>query len=158
MTAGCVVQAAKADAFATAFCISTDATGIGIQPEPQEGKSGQPCRRGHFFVMVADRDHVLFEYVPRETSAAVRELCRGYAGYVQADAKNTYDVLFDKPGPSLGGTRRTSATRSAALPTPGGASTKPRSARTSSPASGCGGSTRSSSSTPATLQHEQAKT
>jgi len=103
MTAGCVVQAAKADAFATAFCISTDATGIGIQPEPQEGKGGQPCRRGHFFVMVADRDHVLFEYVPRETSAAVRELFRGYAGYVQADAKNTYDVLFDKPDPSLGG-------------------------------------------------------
>ena len=103
MTAGCVAQAAKADAFATAFCISTDATGIGIQPEPQEGKGRQPCRRGHFFVMVADRDHVLFEYVPRETSAAVRELFRGYAGYVQADAKSTYDVLFDKPDPCLGG-------------------------------------------------------
>jgi len=53
--------------------------------------------------MVADRDHVLFEYVPRETSAAVRELFRGYAGYVQADANNTYDVLFNMPDPSLGG-------------------------------------------------------
>jgi hypothetical protein len=51
--------------------------------------------------MVADRDHVLFEYMPRETSAAVRELFRGYTGYVQADAKNTYDVLFDKPDPAL---------------------------------------------------------
>jgi transposase len=100
MTAGCVAQAAKADAFATAFCISTDATGVGIQPEPSDGK-GQPCRRGHFFVMVADRDYVLFEYVPRETSAAVQELFRGYTGYVQADAKNTYDVLFDKPDPAL---------------------------------------------------------
>jgi transposase len=103
MTAGCVVLAAKADAFATAFCISTDATGIGIQPEPSPTKARQPCRRGHFFVMVADRDHVLFEYVPRETSAAVRELFRGYSGYVQADAKNTYDVLFDKPDPALTG-------------------------------------------------------
>ena len=28
----------------------------------------------------------------------MRELFRGYAGYVQADAKNTYDVLFDTPG------------------------------------------------------------
>jgi transposase len=96
-TAGCVVEAAKADAFATAFCISTDATGVGILPEPAQGKGRQPCRRGHFFVMVADRDHVLFEYVPRETSAAVRELFRGYSGYVQADAKNTYDVLFNEP-------------------------------------------------------------
>ena len=100
MTAGCVAQAAKADAFATAFCISTDATGVGIQPEPAEGKGRQPCRRGHFFVMVADRDHVLFEYMPRETSAAVREMFHGYSGYVQADAKNTYDVLFDKPDPA----------------------------------------------------------
>jgi transposase len=103
MTAGCVVLAARADAFATSFCISTDATGIGIRPEPSDGKGRQPCRRGHFFVMVADRDHVLFEYVPRETSAAVRDLFRGYSGYVQADAKNTYDVLFEKPNPALAG-------------------------------------------------------
>lgn len=101
MTAGCLVLAAKADAFATAFCISTDATGIGIQPEPLDNKARQPCRRGHFFVMVADRDHVLFDYVPRETSAAVSELFHGYTGYVQADAKNTYDVLFEKPNPAL---------------------------------------------------------
>lgn len=101
MTAGCVVEAARREAFDTAFCISTDATGIAIRPEPSPSR--QPCRRGHFFVMVADRDHVLFEFVPRETSAAVREMFRGYSGYVQADAKNTYDVLFDKPDPALGG-------------------------------------------------------
>ena len=34
MTAGCVVLAMKKEAFATAFCISTDATGVAIQPEP----------------------------------------------------------------------------------------------------------------------------
>jgi transposase len=101
MTAGCVVLAAKNEAFETAFCISTDATGIGIQPEPSATKARQPCRRGHFFVMIADRDHVLFEYVPRETSDAVREMFRGYSGYVQADAKNTYDVLFQRPDPAM---------------------------------------------------------
>jgi len=99
MTTGCVALAAKKHAFETSFCISTDATGIAIQPEPLPTKARQPCRRGHFFVMVADRDHVIFEYVPRENSAAVRELFRGYSGYVQADAKNTYDVLFQTPDP-----------------------------------------------------------
>jgi transposase len=103
MTVGCVALVAKQHAFATAFCISTDATGIGIQPEPSPTGARQACRRGHFFVMVADRDHVLFEFVPRETSAAVRELFRGYSGYVQADAKNTYDVLFHAPDPSADG-------------------------------------------------------
>jgi transposase len=106
MTTGNVVLAAKKEAFETAFCISTDATGIGILPEPSATKARQPCRRGHFFVMVADRDHVLFEYVPRETSNAVRELFRGYQGYVQADAKNTYDVLFNKPDPAMAGDER----------------------------------------------------
>jgi transposase len=101
MTTGCVVLAMKKDAFDTSFCISTDATGIGIQPEPSPTQARQPCRRGHFFVMVADRDHVLFEYVPRETSDAVREMFRGYSGYVQADAKNTYDVLFQRPDPAM---------------------------------------------------------
>jgi transposase len=100
MTTGCVALAAKAHAFQTAFCISTDATGIGILPEPSSTRARQPCRRGHFFVMVADRDHVLFEYVPHETSDAVRDLFRGYSGYVQADAKNTYDVLFRAPDPA----------------------------------------------------------
>lgn len=49
--------------------------------------------------MLADADHVIFEYVPRETSAAVATLFKGYSGYVQADAKSVYDVLFREPGP-----------------------------------------------------------
>jgi transposase len=98
MTTGCVVQAMKKEAF-SAFCIATDATGVAIQPEPSPTKARQPCRRGHFFVMLADRDHILFEFVPRETSAAVDEMFRGYSGYVQADAKSVYDVLFHKPEP-----------------------------------------------------------
>jgi transposase len=101
MTSGCVVLAMKKEAL-TAFCIATDATGVAIQPEPSPTKARQPCRRGHFFVMLADRDHVLFEYVPRETSAAVDEMFRGYSGYVQADAKSVYDVLFRQPEPGAG--------------------------------------------------------
>jgi hypothetical protein len=89
-------MAAKTDAFTTAFCISTDATGICVKPEPSATRARQPCRRGHFFVMLADRDHVIFEYTARETSDAVREMFRGYSGYLQADAKSTYEVLFRK--------------------------------------------------------------
>ena len=35
--------------------------------------------------------------MPRETSDAVSEMFRGYSGYVQADAKSVYDVLFREP-------------------------------------------------------------
>jgi transposase len=94
MTVGGVVLAMREEAMRTSFCIATDATGVAIQPEPSDGKGRRPCRRGHFFVLLADKDHVLFEYLPRETSAAVAEMFRGYAGYVQADAKSVYDVLF----------------------------------------------------------------
>jgi transposase/uncharacterized coiled-coil protein SlyX len=93
--AASVVAAMKADAM-SAFCIATDATGIGIQPMPSDN-GRRACRRGHFFVLVADRDHVLFEYTAKETSAAVKAMLHGYAGYVQADAKSVYDALFREP-------------------------------------------------------------
>jgi hypothetical protein len=31
----------------------------------------------------------------RETSAAIAEVFRGYAGHVQADAKSVFDALFE---------------------------------------------------------------
>jgi transposase len=89
-----IVEAMRKEALKTAFCIATDATGIAIQPEPLEDKRRQPCRKGHFFVQVADKDHVFFEYTPRETSAAVGEMFNGFSGYVQADAKSVYDILY----------------------------------------------------------------
>jgi transposase len=98
MTAGCVALAMREEALKTAFCIATDATGVAVQPEPTDGRGRSACRRGHFFVMLADRDHVLFEYTPRETSAKVADLFRGFSGYVQADAKSVYDVLFRAAG------------------------------------------------------------
>jgi hypothetical protein len=92
-----VIAAARKDAFETAFCIATDATGIAVQPERRPDGAHQPCRRGHYFVLIADRDHVFYEYTPKETSAFVEEMFRGYSGYVQADAKSVYDVLFRDP-------------------------------------------------------------
>jgi transposase len=99
-TAGAtVIAAVKAEAIETSFCIATDATGVLIQPARNDTKTRQPCRRGHYFVLIADRDHILFEYTAKETSAVVREMLYGYAGYVQADAKSVYDALFAEPDP-----------------------------------------------------------
>ena len=92
-----IVEAARREAMATAFCISTDATGVAVQPERLSEKKRQACRRGHFFVQIADRDHVFFEYTPKETSAAVAEMFAGFTGYVQADAKSVFDILFRPP-------------------------------------------------------------
>jgi transposase len=92
-----VVHAARQEALATAFCIATDATGVLVQPIRTHEKVRQACKRGHYFAHVADRDHVFFDYVPRETSVAVAEMFKGYAGYVQPDAKSVYDILFREP-------------------------------------------------------------
>jgi transposase len=92
-----VIEAAKKEALAKAFCLATDATGVSVQPIPREDRKRQPCRRAHFFVQIADRDHVFFEFTPRETSAAVAEMFKGFGGYVQADAKSVYDILFRPP-------------------------------------------------------------
>ena len=44
--------------------------------------------------MLADQDHVFFEYQPKHTSAAVCEMFRGFKGYIQADAHCVYDALY----------------------------------------------------------------
>ncbi len=92
-----VVNAAREEAWATAFCIATDATGIAVQPEPHPEGKRQPCHRSHYFVQIADRDHVFFEYAPKENSTTLLEMFAGYSGYIQADAKSVYDVLFRPP-------------------------------------------------------------
>lgn len=94
---GAIVEAARKEAFETAFCLSTDATGVCIQPGPiqeRKDKKPGPCRKGHFFVVLADKDHVFFEYQPKHTSAAVCEMFRGFSRYIQADAHAIYDALF----------------------------------------------------------------
>lgn len=96
-TLGAIVLAARDEAFATCFCLSTDATGVSIQPTRLDDGKRQPCRKGHFFVVLADRDHVFFEYQPKHTSAAVSEMLKGFTGYIQADAHAIYDALFRGP-------------------------------------------------------------
>ena len=97
----------KRDAIATAFCIATDATGICIQPVHEPKGPRKPCKKGTFFTMVADADHVLFEYMERETSDGVRKMLAGFDGYLQADAKSVYDALLNErsasPKPLDGG-------------------------------------------------------
>lgn len=93
-----VVAAAKKEALETAFCIATDATGVLVQPVANEKKARTSCRRGHYFVQIADRDHIFFEYTAKETSKSVRAMFRGFEGYVQADAKSVYDALYREPG------------------------------------------------------------
>jgi transposase len=92
-----VVTAMRDEALRTAFCLATDATGVLVQPPRGDDQVRRPCRRGHFFVQIADADHIFFEYTARETSAAVGEMFRGFSGYVQADAKSVYDILFRPP-------------------------------------------------------------
>jgi transposase len=91
---GCIVLACAKEARETAFCLSTDATGVCIQPDPHPDGRRQACRKGHFFVVLADNDHVFFEYQPKHTSAAVCDMFRGFTGYIQADAHAVYDAVF----------------------------------------------------------------
>jgi hypothetical protein len=92
-----VIEAMRAEAMRTSFCIATDATGVLVQPARSKERGREPCRRGHYLVQVADRDAVFFEYLERETSATIGPMFRGYGGYVQADAKSVFDILFRKP-------------------------------------------------------------
>jgi transposase len=77
-------------------------TGCAIRPEPLAERGRQPCRKGHFFVVLADRDHVFFEYQPKHT--AVCEMFRDFGGFIQADAHAIYDALYrgDAVAPGTG--------------------------------------------------------
>ncbi|WP_437997201.1 IS66 family transposase [Sorangium sp. So ce185] len=83
---GHLVGAMAKDAL-SAHCIAIDATGVLVQAKDK-------CRRGHFWVLVADRDHVLFRFTPRHNQDGPKEFLRGYKGYVQADASSVYEELY----------------------------------------------------------------
>ena len=89
-----VVRAMHKHALATAFCISTDATGVCVQPIYSHEKGSQPCKKGHFLVMIADKDHILFKYLEKEDGPSIYENFSGFSGYVQADAKAVFNLLF----------------------------------------------------------------
>lgn len=105
----------KIEAMRDALCLSTDATGILVQQgRDPTSKARRPCKKGHYFVQIADRDAVFFEYTERETSAAVAHLFHGFSGFVQSDAKSVFDILFREPDEppdpdiEIDGARRTS--------------------------------------------------
>jgi Transposase IS66 family/IS66 C-terminal element len=93
-TLGCIVEAARTEAITSAVCLSTDATGIAIQPTPLGDGKRQPCRKGHFFVTLADKDHVFLDFQPKHTSLTVWNMFKGFSGFIQADAHVIYDALF----------------------------------------------------------------
>lgn len=81
-----IVDAMRQDAM-NAHCIATDATGVLVQAP---GK----CVRGHFFVLIADRDHVIYSYHRHHDGDAAQELLGSYKGYIIADAATIFDQLF----------------------------------------------------------------
>ena len=93
-TLGAIVEACAAEAKAKAFCLATDATGVAIRPVPLSSGARQSCAKGHFFVILADKDHVFFEFKKKHTSQAVCEMFRGFSGYILADAHCIYDALY----------------------------------------------------------------
>ena len=92
--ASTVIKAMYGHALSTAFCISTDATGVCVQPIYSHEKGRGPCKKGHFLVLIADRDHILFEYLEKENGKAIHDRFRGFSGRVQADAKSVFNLLF----------------------------------------------------------------
>lgn len=81
-----VVEAMTKDAM-NAHCIAIDATGVLVQAPDK-------CHRGHFFVLIADRDHVLYFYKRYHDGDAAKELLGDYKGYILADAHVIYDQLY----------------------------------------------------------------
>jgi transposase len=92
-----VVHAAFEHARTHCNVLSTDATGAAIQPGARDGGPKQACKKGHFFTVVADADHVLFEYTSEHSSAVVAKLFAGFRGFLQSDASSVYDILDRGP-------------------------------------------------------------
>lgn len=88
-----IVNAMFEDARMNCHVLSTDATGAAIQPEPSPDGRRQACKKGHFFTIVADCDHVLFHFTASHTSDAVKALFKGFSGHLQCDAAPVYDIL-----------------------------------------------------------------
>ncbi len=84
--AAMVVEAMKTDSL-NAHCISTDATGVNVQ-------APEKCIRAHFFVTIADRDHVVYHYTRHHNGDFVKQILGNFKGYILADAHTVYDQLF----------------------------------------------------------------
>jgi transposase len=94
-----IVAAMWRDAIANGGVISTDATGALIQPTERKAKDrpSRACKKGHFFTAVVDLRAVLFQYVERHTSDAVKDLFGEFRGVLQSDASAVYNILDRGP-------------------------------------------------------------
>jgi transposase len=81
-----LVAAMRVDAFEQPY-LCVDATGVLVQQKER-------CRTGHFWVLVAPRRHVLFEFTRTHSSDAVDDVLAGYHGFLVADAHAVYDHLY----------------------------------------------------------------
>lgn len=82
-----LVAAMRLDALQSPY-LCTDATGVLVQAKER-------CKNGHFWVLVAPKRHVLFEFSEKHNSAAVDDLLGDYKGYLVADAHVVYDHLYN---------------------------------------------------------------
>jgi len=82
-----IVDAMWDDAREHATWIAVDATGVLVLAAEQ-------CRRGHFWVVVAERDHVLFRYTRKHDGAVPADMLAGFSGYMIADASSVYHELY----------------------------------------------------------------
>jgi hypothetical protein len=85
-----VVDAMEKDSREHAHVIATDATGVLVQ-------ANEKCKKGHFWVYVADRDHVIFRYSATHSGDEPKTFFKGFRGTVLSDASNVYDILFGLP-------------------------------------------------------------
>lgn len=82
-----IVDVMWEDAKTHALWLCIDATGVLILAKEQ-------CRRNHFWVVVAQRDHVLFRYTKTHDGLVPAGLLEGFRGYVLADASSVYHELY----------------------------------------------------------------
>lgn len=82
-----IVDAMWDDARTHARWVCIDATGVLVLAKEQ-------CRRNHFWVVVAERDHVLFRFTKTHDGLVPAELLKGFKGYVLADASAVYHELY----------------------------------------------------------------
>jgi transposase len=84
---GCIVDAMWQHTREHAAWLAIDATGVLVLAAEQ-------CRRGHFWVVIAQRDHVLFRYTKKHDGSVPAQMLAGFAGYVIADASSVYHELY----------------------------------------------------------------
>lgn len=82
-----VTDAMWEDARQNAPWVCADATGVLVQAKKK-------CRRGHFWVVVAGRDHVLYRYTPKHNGEVAADLLQGFKGHAHVDACSVYHELF----------------------------------------------------------------